>query len=116
LITTELRDSINIPIYVASMEEVCMALDVINVFVIQKFKVQKQIESEVQRSLCENSKLFDDIMSNSWKATYEEVLKVHIGEELANIYFEHLNQNLAKCVSKDWFNFMCEFLIVFVCK
>ncbi|KAH8940593.1 hypothetical protein BDL97_15G097500 [Sphagnum fallax] len=109
LITTELKDSINVPIYLASMEEVRMALDETNIFVIQKFEMQKQIMSEVQGSLCENSKLFDDIVSNSWKAIYGEVIKVHIGEELANTYFQHLNKNLAKSGSKDWFNFMCEF-------
>ncbi|CAK9215879.1 unnamed protein product [Sphagnum troendelagicum] len=116
LITTELRDSINVPIYLASMEEVRMALDETNVFVIQKFEMQKQIMSEVQGSLCENSKLFYDIVSNSWKAMYGEVIKVHIGEELANTYFQHLNKNLAKSSSKDWFNFMCEFLVVLVRK
>jgi hypothetical protein len=98
------------------MEEVRMALDETNIFVIQKFEMRKQIMSEVQGSLCENSKLFDDIVSNSWKAIYGEVIKVHIGEELANTYFQHLNKNLAKSGSKDWFNFMCEFLVVLVRK
>jgi hypothetical protein len=116
LITTELRDSINVPVYLASIEEVRMALDETNVFLIQKFEVRKQIFSEVQGSLFENSKLFDDIISNSWKAIYGEVLKVHIGEELTNTYFQHLNKNLAKSVSRDWFNFMCEFLVVLVRK
>jgi hypothetical protein len=116
LITTKLRDSINVPIYWASMEEVRMAIDETNVFEIQKFEVRKQSASELQGSLCENSKLFADIMSNSWKAVYGEILKVHTGEELANIYFQHLNKNLAKCVSKDWVNLMCEFLIVLVRK
>lgn len=103
MITIELKDSINVPIYLASMEEVRMALDETNLFVIQKFEMQKQIMSEVQGSLCENSKLFDDIVSKSWK-------------ELANTYFQHLNKNLAKSGSKDWFNFMCEFLVVLVRK
>ncbi|CAM6039785.1 unnamed protein product [Sphagnum compactum] len=116
LITTELRDSINVPIYLPSMEEVRMALDETNVFLIQKFEVRKQIASEVQGSLSEKSKLFDDIISNSWNAIYGEVLKVDIGEELANTYFQHLNQNLAKSDSKDWLNFMCEFLVVLVRK
>jgi hypothetical protein len=98
------------------MEEVRMAIDETNVFEIQKFEVRKQSASELQGSLCENSKLFADIMSNSWKAVYGEILKVHTGEELANIYFQHLNKNLAKCVSKDWVNLMCEFLIVLVRK
>jgi hypothetical protein len=98
------------------MEEVRIALDETNVFVIQKFEMQKQIVSEVQASMCENSKLFDDIMSNSWKAIYGEVLKAHIGEELANTYFQHLNKNLAKCGSKDWFKFLSEFLVVLVRK
>jgi len=115
LITIELRDSINVPVYLASMEEVHMALDETNVFEIQKFEVRQQAASELQGSLSD-SKLFGDIMSNTWKATYGEILKVHIGEELANTYFHHLNKNLAKCVSKDWFRSSCEFLVVLVRK
>lgn len=91
------------------MEEVHMALDETNVFVIQKFKVQQKVASEVQGSLFENSKLFDDIMLNSWKATYGEVLKVHIGEELANTYFQHLNKILQNVYQKIGFIFCVNF-------
>ncbi|CAM6064028.1 unnamed protein product [Sphagnum tenellum] len=124
LINAELRDSFNIPIYHASMEDVRMAIDKTNVFVIQKLELLKQaisteMSKEVQNSLFENPNLYGDLMSNAMRATFGELVEVHIGLELANIFFQRLKENFVIRVPKtnDAFNKVSgEFLIVLVSK
>ncbi len=124
MINAELRDSFNIPIYHASMEDVCMAIDKTNVFVIQKLELLKQaisteMSKEVQNSLFENPDLYGDLMSNAMRATFGELVEGHIGLELANFFFQRLKENFVIRVPKtnDTFNEVSgEFLIVLVRK
>lgn len=124
MINAELRDSFNIPIYHASMEDVRMAIDKTNVFVIQKLELLKQaisteMSKEVQNSLFENPDLYGDLMSNAMRATFGELVEGHIGLELANIFFQRLKENFVIRVPKtnDTFNEVSgEFLIVLVRK
>jgi hypothetical protein len=101
-----------------------MAIDKTNVFVIQKLELLKQaisteMSKEVQNSLFENPNLYGDLMSNAMRATFGELVEVHIGLELANIFFQRLKENFVIRVPKtnDAFNKVSgEFLIVLVSK
>jgi hypothetical protein len=106
------------------MEDVRMAIDKTNVFVIQKLELLKQaisteMSKEVQNSLFENPDLYGDLMSNAMRATFGELVEGHIGLELANIFFQRLKENFVIRVPKtnDTFNEVSgEFLIVLVRK
>ncbi len=79
-----------------------------NVFVIQKFEVQETfIASEIfeqdWQSFLENPKLYGNMISNTLRFAFGELLEGHIGVELANTYFQHFKQKFAIHVVKDSF-------------
>jgi hypothetical protein len=72
-----------------------MEMEKSNVFAIQKFEVQeKNIANEIfeqgWQSLLENLELYGNMISNSLRFSFGELLEVHIGVELANTNFQCL--------------------------
>ncbi len=65
-----------------------------NVFAIQKFEVRETIiASEIfeqrRQSFLENLELYGNMISNTLRFAFGELLEGHIGVELANTYFWH---------------------------
>jgi hypothetical protein len=99
-----------------------MAVEKSNVFAIQKFEVRETINaSEIfeqgQQSFLENLELYGNMISNTLRFAFGELLEGYIGVELANTYFQHLKQKFAIHVVKDSFRKLpSEILLVLKCE
>ncbi len=99
-----------------------MAMEKSNVFAIQKFEVWEtiianEIFEQGQQSFLENLELYGNMISNTLRSAFGELLESHIGVELANTYFQHLKQKFAIYVVKDSFQKLpSEILLVLKCK
>jgi hypothetical protein len=88
----------------------------------QKFEVRETIiASEIfeqgRQSFLENLELHGNIISNTLRSTFRELLESHIGVELANTYFLCLKQKFAIHVVKDSFRKLpSEILLILKCK
>jgi len=76
-----------------------MAKEKSNVFGIQKFEVREtiianEIFEQGRQSFLENLELHGNMISNTLRSAFGELLEVHIGVELANTYFQCLKQKL----------------------
>jgi hypothetical protein len=85
-----------------------MAVEKLYVFAIQKFEVREtiiacEIFEQGQQSFLENLELHGNIISNTLRSAFGEILKGHIGLELANTSFQHLKQKVAIHVVKHSF-------------
>jgi hypothetical protein len=85
-----------------------MVVEKSNVFVIQKFEVQEtiiasEVFEQVWQSFSENLALYGNMILNTLRSTFGELLEGHIGVELANTYFQCLKQKFAIHVVKDSF-------------
>jgi hypothetical protein len=122
LTTEELKDSFNFQVYYPSAKEIHMAMEKSNVFAIQKFEMRETIiASEIfeqgWQSFLENPKLYGNMISNTLRFAFGELLELHIGVELANTYFQCLKQSFAIHVVKDSFRKLpSEILLVLKCK
>jgi hypothetical protein len=117
--TEELRDSFNFPVYYPSAKEINITMEKSNVFAIQKFEVRENvIASEMfeqgRQSFLENPELYCNMISNTLRSAFGELLEGHIGVERVNTYFQHLKQKIAIHVVKDSFwKLPSEILLVF---
>jgi hypothetical protein len=122
LIIEELKDFFNFQVYYPSAKEIHMAVEKSNVFAIQKFEMQKNIiASEMfeqgQQSFLENPELYGNMIANTLRSTFGELLEGHIGVELANTYFQRLKQKFAiHFVKGSFWKLPSEILLVFKCK
>jgi hypothetical protein len=65
----------------------------------------------------ENPKLYGNMISNTLRFAFGELLEGHITVKLANTYFQRLKQNFAIHVVKDSFwKLPSEILLVLKCK
>ncbi|CAK9212231.1 unnamed protein product [Sphagnum troendelagicum] len=106
-LTTEgLRDSFNLLVYYPSAKEIHMTMETSNVFVMQKFEVQEtiiasEIFEQCRQSFLENLELYGNMISNTLRSTFGELLEGHIGVELTNTYLLCSKQKFAihlKCL------------------
>jgi len=122
LTTEKLKDSFNLPLYYPSAKEIHMVVEKSNAFAMQKFEVRETIiASEIfeqgRQSFLENPELHGNIISNTLRSTFRELLESHIGVELANTYFICLKQKFAIHVVKDSFRKLpSEILLILKCK
>jgi hypothetical protein len=98
-----------------------MAMEKSNVFAIQKFEVWEtiiasEIFEQARQSFLENLELYANMISNTLRYAFGELLEVHICVELANTYFQCLKQKFAIHVVKDSFRkFPNEIILVLKC-
>ncbi len=118
----ESKASFNFPVYYPSAKEIHMVVEKSNVFALEKFEVRETIiTSEIfeqgWQSFLENPKLYGNLISNTLRFAFGELLEAHIGMELANTYFQHLKQKITIHVVKDSFwKLPSEILLVLKCK
>jgi hypothetical protein len=117
LITKELRDSFNFPVYYPSAKEIHMAVEKSNVFAIQKFEVRENIiASEMfeqgRQSFLENPELWGNMILKTLRSAFGELLAGHIGVELANTYFQRLKQKFVIHVKDSFGKLPSEILLV----
>jgi hypothetical protein len=99
-----------------------MAVEKSNVFAIQKFEVRgtiiaSEIFEQGWQSFLENLELYGNMISNTLRFVFGELLEGHIGVELANTYFWHLKKKIAIHVVKDSFQKLpSEILLILKCK
>jgi hypothetical protein len=85
-----------------------MAVEKSNVFAMQKFEVLEtiivnEIFEQGWQSFLESPELHGNMISNTLRSTFRELLEGHIGVELANTYFLRLKQKFAIHIVKDSF-------------
>ncbi len=83
-----------------------------------KYKKQLLLMKYLNRqSFLENRELYGNMISNTLRSAFGELLESHIGVELANTYFQRLKQKIAIHVVKDSFRKLpSEILLVLKCK
>ncbi len=98
-----------------------MAVEKSNVFVIQKFEMRENIiASEMfeqgRQSFLENPEFYGNMITNTLRYAFGELLEGHIGVEFANTYFQRLKQKIAIHVKNSFWKLPSEILLVLKCK
>jgi len=113
----ELRDYFNFPVYYPNAKEIHMAVEKSNVSTIQKFEMQEiiiasEIFEQGRQSFSENLELYGNMISNTLRSAFGELLESHVGVELANTYFQRLKQKFVIHVKYSFQNLPSEILLV----
>jgi hypothetical protein len=80
-----------------------MVVEKSHVFVVRKTIIASEIFEQSRQSFLENLELYGNMISNTLRSAFGELLEGHIDVELTNTYFQHLKQKFAIHVVKDSF-------------